>query len=97
MQKPDGNIPKVALIFSTRLKGVRTICRGVLAYARAHGPWRCQLLEGRDGEQGIALKNLAIDGVIAQLEAFDDASLRAKVTRDSAAMAKLVQAHFHCG
>ena len=65
MQKPDGNIPKVALIFSTRLKGVRTICRGVLAYARAHGPWRCQLLEGRDGEQGIALKNLAIDGVIA--------------------------------
>ncbi len=72
MQKPDGSIPKVAMIFSTRLKGVRTICRGVLAYARTHGPWRCQLLEGRDGEQGIALKDLAIDGVIAHNLSHDE-------------------------
>ena len=57
---------------STRLKGVRTFCRGVLAYARIHGPWRCLLLEGRDGEQEIDLKHLAIDGVIAHNPSRDE-------------------------
>ena len=47
-------------------------------------------------EKGVFSKAV-IDGVIAQLEAFDDASLRAKVSKSPVAMAALVKTYFHCG
>ena len=38
-----------------------------------------------------------IDGIVRELKAFDDRSLRAKVTKDAKAMADLVKTYFHCG
>lgn len=38
-----------------------------------------------------------IDGIIAQLKAFDDRKLRAEVSKSKAAMADLVKTYFHCG
>ena len=38
-----------------------------------------------------------IDGIIAQLKAFEDQTLRAEVTKSKAAMAELVKTYFHCG
>jgi glutamine synthetase len=38
-----------------------------------------------------------IDGIIAQLKAFNDATLRADMGDDLEAMAKLVKTYFHCG
>ncbi len=38
-----------------------------------------------------------IDGVIAELKAFDDRDLRAKVSKSQKAMAELVKTFFHCG
>ena len=38
-----------------------------------------------------------IDGTIAELKAFDDRTLRAKVSKSPKAMAELVKAFFHCG
>ena len=38
-----------------------------------------------------------IDGIIAQLKAFDDRKLRAEVTKSKTAMANLVATYFHCG
>ncbi len=38
-----------------------------------------------------------IDGIIAQLKAFKDQSLRAEVTKSKTAMAKLVKTYFYCG
>ena len=38
-----------------------------------------------------------IDGIIKELKAFDDRTLRAKVTKDKKAMAELVKTYFHCG
>ena len=38
-----------------------------------------------------------IDGIIAQLKAFNDQTLRAEVTKSKSAMAKLVETYFHCG
>ena len=57
-------MPKITLLFSTNLKGGRTVCRGILDYARKNGPWRCMLLEGRDSEQILNIKRLGIDGII---------------------------------
>ena len=38
-----------------------------------------------------------IDGIIAQLEAFEDTTLRAELANDPAAMEALVRKYFHCG
>ena len=38
-----------------------------------------------------------IDGIIAQLKAFEDQTLRAEVTKSKAAMAELVKTYFYCG
>jgi len=47
-------------------------------------------------EKGVFSKAM-IDGIIAQLKAFDDRTLRAKVTKNAKAMAELVKTYFHCG
>ena len=41
------------------------MCRGILDYARRHGPWRCHLVEGRPEEQFMNLKKERFDGIIA--------------------------------
>ena len=38
-----------------------------------------------------------IDGIAAELKAFNDRTLRAKVTKSAKAMAELVKTYFHCG
>ena len=58
-------IPKIAILFSLALEGERTMCRGILDYARRHGPWRCHLLEGRPEEQLLNLRRERFDGIIS--------------------------------
>ncbi|MBP5543475.1 MAG: DNA-binding transcriptional regulator [Kiritimatiellae bacterium] len=58
-------IPKIAVLFSLALEGERNMCRGILDYARSHGPWRCHLVEGRPEEQLLNLKKEQFDGIIA--------------------------------
>ncbi len=57
--------PKVAILFSLALEGERNMCRGILDYARKHGPWRCHLVEGRPEEQLMNLKKERFDGLVA--------------------------------
>ena len=47
-------------------------------------------------EKGV-FSAATIDGTIADLRAFDDRSLRAKVSKSPKAMAELVKEFFHCG
>ena len=47
-------------------------------------------------EKGVFSKAM-IDGIIGQLRAFDDRTLRAKVAKSKTAMAELVKTYFHCG
>ncbi len=48
-------------------------------------------------EEGGVFSPAMIDGIARELKAFDDRSLRAKVTKDAKAMADLVKTYFHCG
>ena len=48
-------------------------------------------------EEGGVFSPAMIDGIVRELKAFDDRSLRAKVTKDAKAMADLVKTYFHCG
>ena len=47
-------------------------------------------------EKGVFSKAM-IDGIIAELKAFNDRTLRAKVSKNAKAMAELVKTYFHCG
>ena len=47
-------------------------------------------------EKGVFSKAV-IDGIIRELKAFDDRSLRARVSKSPKAMADLVKTYFHCG
>ena len=47
-------------------------------------------------EKGVFSKAM-IDGIAAELKAFNDRTLRAKVTKNAKAMAELVKTYFHCG
>ena len=38
-----------------------------------------------------------IDGIIAQLRSFDDATLRRDIGGDAKKIAELVETYFHCG
>ena len=62
---PSSPPPKVAILFSLALEGERNMCRGILDYAKAHGPWRCHLVEGRAEEQLMNLKKERFDGIVA--------------------------------
>ncbi|MBP5673476.1 MAG: glutamine synthetase, partial [Victivallales bacterium] len=48
-------------------------------------------------EQAGVFSPAMIDGIIAQLKSFNDATLRADINGDLEAMAKLVKTYFHCG
>ena len=58
-------VPKVAVLFSLALEGERTMCRGILDYAKRNGPWRCLVIEGRAKEQNISERQERFDGIIA--------------------------------
>ncbi len=65
VEATSSRTPKVAILFSLALEGERQMCRGILDYAKAHGPWRCHLVEGRPEEQLMNLRKERFDGIIA--------------------------------
>jgi LacI family transcriptional regulator len=60
------NPPKIALHMGIAHDGSRAEVRGILDYAREHGPWHVLLQEGRLGEQLLDLPKIGVDGVIAE-------------------------------
>jgi LacI family transcriptional regulator len=73
LKHPAEDILKVAILFPLNLKGGRTVCRGVMDYARRHSNWRCMLLEGRDNEQLLNFRNLGISGIVTHTILHKDA------------------------
>ena len=67
-------VPVVAILFSSALKGTRSVLRGILDYTERHEPWRIVFPEGRDGEQTFDLANLPCDAIIAKM--LTDAEMR---------------------
>lgn len=61
----DKQIPVVAILANTALKGTREFIDGVANWMHTHRPWRIILLEGREKEQDPGLLHRRIDGVIA--------------------------------
>ena len=53
MSKSQKKVRQVLLIVQGSVKASRDKLRGVLKYARTHGPWRIHLIEGRIGEQSL--------------------------------------------
>ena len=47
-------------------------------------------------EKGVFSPTM-IDGIVRELKAFDDRTLRASVTKSAKAMKALVEEFFHCG
>lgn len=60
------NPPKIALHMGIAHDGSRAEVRGILDYAREHGPCHVLLQEGRLGEQLLDLPRLGVDGIIAE-------------------------------
>ncbi len=66
MGKSKKSIPQVALLMQLSLKGQYDLLRGILNYAKLHGPWRLYHMEGRSGEQGLRdLKRWGCTGIIS--------------------------------
>ena len=61
----DKQIPVVAILANTSLKGVREYINGIANWMHAHRPWRIILQEGREKEQDPGILHEQIDGVIA--------------------------------
>ena len=61
----DNQIPVVAILANTSLKGTREFIGGVANWVHAHRPWRIILLEGREKEQDPGILHGRIDGIIA--------------------------------
>lgn len=62
------NIPQVAVILYSSFKVVRDLRRGILKYARQHGPWCLHIIEGRPDEQKLLrLREWGCTGVIGRL------------------------------
>ena len=57
----------------------------------------CLLKQRRVYEAKGVFSPATIDGIAAQLRAFDDRTLRARVSKSKSAMAELVKEYFHCG
>ena len=66
MNPASANPPKIALHMGLAHDGSRAEVRGILDYAREHGPWHVLLQEGRLDEQLLDLSRLGVDGVIAE-------------------------------
>ena len=79
MHLADTDTPVVLVTARLNLKGGRSGLRGVLDYARRHGPWRCMLLEGREGEQLLNLERLGVSGITAHYLSPREAALVASL------------------
>ena len=71
--------PKIALFLGLAYTGSRAECRGILDYAREHGPWHVLLQEGRLGEQLLDLRRLGIAGAIAECPSPEEVALIASL------------------
>ena len=61
-------LPRVAVLLPTAIKTCREMLQGVLRYARQHGPWAIQIVEGRENEQKLLdLASWCCTGVIGNL------------------------------
>ncbi len=61
-------IPQVAVILYSSFKVVRDLRRGILKYARQHGPWCLHIIEGRPDEQKLLrMKEWGCTGIIGRL------------------------------
>ena len=61
-------IPRVAVILYSSFKVVRDLRRGILKYARQHGPWCLHIIEGRPDEQKLLrMKEWGCTGIIGRL------------------------------
>lgn len=61
-------IPQVAVILYSSFKVVRDLRRGILKYARQHGPWCLHITEGRPDEQKLLLfREWGCTGIIGRL------------------------------
>lgn len=68
MRRVFRTIPQVVVIFYSSFKVVRDLRRGILKYARQHGPWGIHLIEGRPNEQKLLrLKEWGCTGIIGRL------------------------------
>ncbi len=71
-------IPHVAIFMPLTLKGHLDVFRGILQYARTHGPWQLYRMEGRPGESKLAdLKRWGASGIITSSCGEKDASFLA--------------------
>jgi len=69
---------KVALITSTSITTLMEIQRGILNYVRENGPWRVQLIQGREDERVLSTKMLKdLDGAIVNASALTPSLLAA--------------------
>lgn len=61
-------IPQVAVMLYSSFKVVRDLRRGILKYARQHGPWCLHIVEGRPDEQKLLrMKEWGCTGIIGRL------------------------------
>ena len=70
------SIPQVAVLVPLVLKGHLDVFRGVLHYAKQHGPWRLYRMEDRPGESRLRdLKRWGCTGIIAGVCNREEATL----------------------
>jgi len=74
MERMQSETPRVAILLQTAIKTHREMLLGVLRYAREHGPWIVQVIEGRRGEQTLTdFKSWNCTGIIGSLSNVADA------------------------
>lgn len=69
----NARIPRVAVALPLNAKIPRDMRRGILRYAKEHGPWMIHLLEGREFSQKISdLECTGLDGFLGYVMNDDD-------------------------
>lgn len=64
--------PRVALLIPPTFSTENEVQRGILKYAREYGPWRIQLIQGRDDEMSLSKDKLReFDGVFLSAYSMD--------------------------
>ena len=66
MSKILTRVPRVIALLLTAFKVHRDCLKGIIRYARLHGPWEFHIIEGREAEQStLDFKTWDADGLIA--------------------------------
>jgi LacI family transcriptional regulator len=90
---PLKRAPQIALLIETSNAYARGLLRGIMAYAREHGPWSLSLSEHNRGDRPPgSLSNWRGDGIIARIEnqAIADALRKAKIPTVDVSAARLL-------